>query len=128
MASERGLEPEPVEEEVAAILDQFLGSPLPERLARLALIGREIPVLHPRDGLLVQGIADLLYRDPDSTVVVADYKTDLASPAGLPLLVARYRPQLAAYLEALRAVLPPGTPSRAELWFIRLRKVVVIPG
>jgi ATP-dependent exoDNAse (exonuclease V) beta subunit len=125
-AADRFLAPGPVEREVSRILDEFLAGPLPARLREMDLIGREVPVLHPDGGVLMQGVADLLYREAGGGVVVADHKTDLVTAAGIPALASRYAPQLRAYAGALRAALPPGTPVRAELWLARTGTIVPV--
>ncbi len=63
---------------------------------------RELSVGAAVDGVLVQGAVDMLYRDADGWVVV-DYKTDRA--ADPEVLLARYRPQGAAYALAVEAAL-----------------------
>jgi ATP-dependent exoDNAse (exonuclease V) beta subunit len=123
-ADDRGLSREAVVHEVGAILEPFLASTLPARLASLDVIGREMPVLHPDGGGgLVLGVVDLLYRDAEGQLRVADYKTDLAASTEIPSLVGRYRGQLGAYVRAVRAVLAPGTHVGAELWLVRLGRV-----
>ncbi|HEU4402623.1 MAG TPA: UvrD-helicase domain-containing protein [Candidatus Polarisedimenticolia bacterium] len=107
------------------ILDEFLASPLPARLAAIEILGREVPILY-RDGAGAtwMGACDLLYRDPDGTVVVADYKTDLVEndPA---TIAERYRPQMEVYLEALRRAFPEG-PVRGEILLLRTGGVVPV--
>ncbi len=50
--------------------------------------------------------------------------TDAADlPAALAAAVARHRPQLARYVESLRAIFPD-PPPRAELWFLAAGRVV----
>ncbi|MGH8898748.1 MAG: UvrD-helicase domain-containing protein [Egibacteraceae bacterium] len=89
------------------------------RLARSALFSRtvqdalarrcwrEVSVAGAVEGILVEGIVDLLHEHPDGLVVV-DYRTD-PLPAGLDPhlgeLVARCTPQVAAYVLALEAAL-----------------------
>lgn len=53
------------------------------------------------DELLVQGVIDLWFEEPDGLVVV-DYKTDRVSKkTGEKVLKSRYLPQLKVYAEAL---------------------------
>ncbi len=68
---------------------------------------REVPVAGAVEGILVEGIVDLLHEHPDGLVVV-DYRTDPlpdARDAHLGALVVRCTPQMAAYALALEAVL-----------------------
>ena len=130
-AAERGLDEGAIGQEVGDILTAFLGSGLPARLAGLTLIGREVPLFQPvatggSRSLLLSGIADLVYREPDGTFVVADYKTDRPGSRGAKALVSHYGPQLSAYLAGLRAV-RPASPTRAEVWLLRLGEILEVP-
>jgi hypothetical protein len=69
-------------------------------------VHREIPVGALLDGVVVSGAVDLLYRGQDGWVVV-DFKTDRA--AERDVLLARYRPQGAAYALAAEALLGAGS-------------------
>ncbi|MEK7799924.1 MAG: PD-(D/E)XK nuclease family protein, partial [Acidobacteriota bacterium] len=78
----------------------------------------EVPLLF-RDGQGVtwSGVCDLVYRDEDSGIVVADYKTERLEEE--PRSAAeRYRAQMLVYVEALRRALPAET-VRGEIIFVR---------
>jgi ATP-dependent helicase/nuclease subunit A len=51
---------------------------------------------------ILEGVIDLLYRDPDGLVIV-DYKTDAAPAHALDTRVDFYRPQMAAYAVGIEA-------------------------
>jgi ATP-dependent exoDNAse (exonuclease V) beta subunit len=55
------------------------------------------------DGVILEGIIDLLYRDASGQLVIVDYKTDAVPVDAIPARVAYYRPQVAAYRRALQA-------------------------
>lgn len=57
------------------------------------------------DGVLVEGIIDLLYEEDDASLVVVDYKTDVVTSGTLSSKVEYYTPQLMAY----RAMLETAT-------------------
>ncbi len=129
-AAPRGTEDAPapaarVIREAGTIADEFLGSLLPHRLAALTILGREVPILY-RDttGTTWVGACDLLYRDGDGTVVVADYKTDriTGDPAHA---AAPYRDQLRVYREAVSRSMED-TRVRAEVLFVRTGDVVLM--
>jgi len=67
------------------------------------------------DGTLLEGFVDLMYRENDGHMVIVDYKTDDVPAAAIPSRVAFYRPQLAAYREAVAAA--DGQPRRSLLIF-----------
>ncbi|MBI3449172.1 MAG: PD-(D/E)XK nuclease family protein [Acidobacteria bacterium] len=114
-------------EEVEEILDGFLVSALPARLAGLAILGREIPVLFDdgkNGGGVWRGYCDLVYRDADGGVVVADYKTSRTESDEAAAEAARaYGPQLAVYRGAIERAIP-GAVVRAEILFVRSGRVV----
>jgi ATP-dependent helicase/nuclease subunit A len=109
--------------ESAAILRLFATSPLAARLAALDVLGREVPLLF-EENLRTRwsGTIDLLYREPDGTIVVADYKTDAALEGALE----RHREQLRVYAEGVRRAIP-GARVRAELWMLRHGAVIAEP-
>lgn len=79
-------------------------------------VHREVPIAALVDGVVLSGAVDLLYRDGEDWVIV-DYKTDrVAEP---DVLLARYRPQGAAYALAVEAVLGEGRVR--EVCFIAAR-------
>ena len=81
-------------------------------------VQREVPVGALLDGVVVSGAIDLLYRD-DGAWVVVDYKTDRGAEP--EVLLARYRPQGAAYALAAEAVLGEG--SVRAVCFVAARAV-----
>ncbi|HEX2253444.1 MAG TPA: UvrD-helicase domain-containing protein, partial [Thermoanaerobaculia bacterium] len=126
--------------EARRLLAQVAGGRL---LARLRAIGsgilaRELPVLlppeaagvvpgHPAPVGFVAGAIDLLYRDPATgELVVADYKTDAVDEAALAARAEIYRPQGTLYARAVRDALSLPRAPRAELWFLRADRVVVL--
>jgi len=108
--------------ETDRIAGLFLASPLPARLAAVEILAREAPFLYRgAGGEIWRGYVDLVYRDADGTVVVADYKTGAAEgDEETAREVERYRGQLGLYREALGAALAGGVaPVRAEILFVR---------
>jgi ATP-dependent helicase/nuclease subunit A len=123
-ADEHGADAAEVERDAREVLDAFVASPLAAKLRSVEVLGREVPLLlHEADGTTVTGILDLLYRDTDGSVVVADYKTDRA----LDRLEAsaRYGPQLALYAETVRRALSLPSLPRTELWLVRNGDILV---
>lgn len=65
---------------------------------------REIYLGAPgKDGVVMEGIVDLLYREDDGTLVIVDYKTDAVPAGGIAARAQYYRPQLEAYRDMLAA-------------------------
>jgi ATP-dependent exoDNAse (exonuclease V) beta subunit len=96
-----------------AVVLAALAPPLIRRAAAAARVGRcrrEVAMaLRLDDGTLVEGVADLAFREDDATAgwTVVDFKTDL-SVAGR---VDEYRRQLAVYAEAVARA--TALPTRA---------------
>ena len=108
-------------DEAETVLRAFTGSPLAARLATLDILGREVPLLLGEDGARWHGAIDLLYRDTDGTLVVADYKTDTSDDGA----IARHGEQLGVYVRAVRRAMS-GERVRAELWMLRSGRVIAL--
>ena len=108
-------------DEAESLLRMLDASPLAARLAAIETVGREVPMLLGEDGARWLGTIDLLYRDNDGTIVVADYKTDATDDGA----IARHGDQLGVYLRAVRRALP-GERVRAELWMLKTGRVLEI--
>jgi ATP-dependent helicase/nuclease subunit A len=67
--------PEGTGEEARGILEKFFESKVFRELQGTEVLARELPFVIPRDGRIVQGVIDLVYRKGGKTYV-ADYKTD----------------------------------------------------
>ncbi|MFN2569672.1 MAG: UvrD-helicase domain-containing protein [Candidatus Dormibacteria bacterium] len=65
---------------------------------------RELPVGVHLDGVLLEGFIDLVYEEPDGSLVVVDHKTDDVSAGEVEGRTARYRLQGGAYALALERV------------------------
>jgi ATP-dependent helicase/nuclease subunit A len=115
-----------VEREVRTLVDRLFDSGLAERLDRIDAVGRELPILmRADDGGVIRGTIDLLYRETDGRLVVADFKTDRETDPSR--LVATYGPQIDLYAEAVRrATGRPLLPAR-ELWALRSGDVLRLP-
>ncbi len=67
--------PEGTDAEAAAILKKFFKSGAFQELAGAEILARELPFVVPRDGRIVQGVIDVVYR-LGGKLHAADYKTD----------------------------------------------------
>ena len=126
-ATETGTDPRSVERESAEILDAFCRSDLAGEFRAVERLGRELPLLvRAETGQAYRGSIDLLYRDREGRIVVADYKTD--RDADDAELRERYRAQLEVYGEAVQKTFGLPDPPRSELWLLRSgRRLIVHP-
>lgn len=74
--------------------------------------------------VLVQGIVDVLFSEPDGSLTVLDFKTDaIRKPADLADRADRYRSQLQWYARAAETIL--GQPVRRRvLYFLAVNKAI----
>ena len=79
--------------ELKSILQSFFKSEFYFELARADILGREVPLLIPFHGQIMEGVIDLIYAS-NGLLYVADYKTDQITPAELAAGTERYRTQL----------------------------------
>jgi len=121
------------EEQATAVrvteLRRFLCSELAEELRRSPEIKREYPftvLLDAREvdpsaaegeEILLQGIVDCCFLQPDGSLAVVDFKTDHVYGEALRERAEQYRPQLTAYSAALERVLEKKV-TRRVLYFL----------
>lgn len=116
-AAHEGLSAAALERDAIALAEALLASDLPEHLARVEVLGRELPVLfRDPDGAAWNGTIDLLYRDADGALVVADYKTGHEPDGGAP---EAYRAQLETYARGVAKVFPAEKAIALELIWLR---------
>ena len=117
-----------LEREAGEILRAFLSGGLAERFARVERIGAEVPLLvhDERADCAYRGSVDLLYRDANGELVVADFKTDRT--AERDELRASYGSQLAVYADAVQQALGLPQRPRTELWLLRSGEIVPLDG
>ena len=109
------------EEELTGLVRATLEHPLLLRARRSKYLYRELPFAYKFEGLLIEGIVDLLFHEAEGLVIV-DYKTDAGSEAELERRWDRYRWQGSVYAAALAEI--AGLPV-SEVSFIFVRKNMV---
>jgi ATP-dependent helicase/nuclease subunit A len=106
--------PETVLGEADAVVKTMLASDIPRYLASREILGRELPMLfEDKGGQAWNGTLDLLYRDPDGQLVIADYKTDRDPEPE------RHRQQLEVYAKGIALAFPDEPPPAMELLYLR---------
>ena len=114
----------------------FFASPLGQEMMKSGTLRREFKfsVLAPArryypeagegEQVLLQGVVDCYFETPKGITVV-DFKTDRVYGEGLTARAEEYRPQLAAYADALGEI--TGKPVvRRALWFFSEGKAVEV--
>ena len=104
-------------------------SPLGLRLRDAAEVRREFrfqllcpaadyfPAAAPGDEILLQGVVDCCFAEPDGSLTIVDYKTDRVAASDVPARAAHYRGQLLAYARALGTIFERPV-KRCVLWFL----------
>jgi ATP-dependent helicase/nuclease subunit A len=111
-------------EELKAILERFMKSDIYAELQRARILGREVPLLMPWNGQIMEGIIDLIY-EWNGLLYLADYKTDRIESKNLRLGAERYRRQAEIYSEAVRRSLKREVAA-FKLIFLRLGETVEV--
>ena len=82
---------------VTSLVQSALGSEVVKRAAAREHWRESYVGMVQKDGTVLEGFVDLIYREDDGSLVIVDYKTDDATDAALPSRVGYYGPQLNAY-------------------------------
>jgi ATP-dependent helicase/nuclease subunit A len=111
-------------EELKVILERFISSDIYAELRKARILGREVPLLMPWNGQIMEGVIDLIY-ERDGLLYLADYKTDRMEAKDLRLGAERYRRQAEIYSEAARRSLKREVAA-FKLIFLRLGETVEV--
>lgn len=98
------------------LLESFKGSELYHEINAAQQVYREMPFIYERNGIIIHGIVDVLFKSVDGRWIIADYKTsalrkrvkDMSATqlhANLVEHAKRYHLQLGVYAEAVQAQL-----------------------
>jgi ATP-dependent helicase/nuclease subunit A len=113
-----------IETELYEILDNYFRSKAYGELTGANILGREVPLIMPWNGQIMEGVIDLIY-EKNGLLYLADYKTDRIKRNELRIGAERYRQQAEIYIEAARKSL--GRPVAAfKLIFLRLGESIEV--
>jgi ATP-dependent helicase/nuclease subunit A len=113
-----------IETELHEILDIYFNSKVYSELKAAKILGREVPLLMPWNGQIMEGVIDLIY-EKNGLLYLADYKTDRIKRSELRAGAERYRQQREIYVEAARKSL--GRQVAAfKLIFLRLGEAIEV--
>ena len=110
--------------ELNAICANFVESKIYRELAAAKILGREVPLVMPWDGQIMEGVIDVIYEQ-DGLLYLADYKTDRIVQNELSQSAESYRHQAEVYSEAARRSLGR-EPAAFKLIFLRLGQAIEI--
>jgi ATP-dependent helicase/nuclease subunit A len=114
-----------IESELQAIFRGFFGSKAYAELADARILGREVPLLMPWDGKIMEGVIDVIY-ERDGLLSLADYKTDKIAQSELNQGAERYRQQAEIYTRAAVQALRREVAA-FKVIFLRLGAAVEVP-
>jgi ATP-dependent helicase/nuclease subunit A len=83
------------------VLAPFFASSIYRELAAARILGREVPLILPWEGAIMEGVIDLIY-EREGRLYVADYKSDAINPHEAPAAAEQYRRQAEVYTRAVR--------------------------
>ncbi len=110
--------------DLAEIFGRFFGSKIHSELASSQILGREVPLLMPWDGQIMEGVIDLIYEH-NGLLYLADYKTDRIAREELTQGAGRYRQQARIYSRAVRESLQREVAA-FKVIFLRLGEAVSV--
>jgi len=113
-----------IEADITEIFTSFLGSEIYAELATSQILGREVPLLIPWNGQIMEGVIDLIY-ERDGLLYLADYKTDRIDRSGLAQAAQQYYRQAEAYSRAARQSLSREIEA-FKIIFLRLGEAIRI--
>jgi ATP-dependent helicase/nuclease subunit A len=90
-----------IESELRNVFQTFFRSQAYAELAGSRILGREVPLLMPWNGQVMEGVIDLIY-EKNGLLYLADYKTDRIARHELSQAAERYRQQAEIYSRAAR--------------------------
>ena len=111
-----------IENELREVARNFSRSAVYAELAESHILGREVPLLMPWNGQIMEGVIDLIY-EKNGLLYLADYKTDRIAPDHLRQGAERYRQQAEIYSQAVRQSLGR-EPAAFKIIFLRLGEAV----
>jgi ATP-dependent helicase/nuclease subunit A len=113
-----------IESELHEILDNFFRSNAYAELAGAKILGREVPLLMPWQGQIMEGVIDIIYEQ-NGLLYLADYKTDRIKSNELRQGAERYRQQAEIYTQATEKSLSRQVAA-FKLIFLRLGEAIPI--
>ncbi|HLN87780.1 MAG TPA: 3'-5' exonuclease, partial [Candidatus Limnocylindrales bacterium] len=113
-----------IEAELLDIFRAFQRSKAYNELASANILGREVPLLMPWNGQIMEGVIDLIY-EKNGLLYLADYKTDRIDNRDLAAGAERYRQQAEIYTQAARQSLRREVAA-FKLIFLRAGEAVEI--
>jgi ATP-dependent helicase/nuclease subunit A len=105
-------------DELENLFGSFIASTACAELAAARILGREVPLLMPWDGQVMEGVIDVVY-ERGGLLYLADYKTDRISRDELAGRAARYYQQAEVYTRAAQRSLGRNVTA-FKLIFLRL--------
>lgn len=86
-------------DELRQIFHSFFRSAIYREIGGATILGREVPLVMPWDGQIMEGVIDLVY-ERDGLLYLADYKTDRVANDELQQAAENYRQQADIYTAA----------------------------
>ena len=113
-----------IEADLQDIFRAFFRSKTYTDIAQSEILGREVPLVMPWNGRVMEGVIDLIYQR-NGLLYLADYKTDRVEKKRLSETAARYHRQAEIYSQAARQSLGR-EPAGFKIIFLRLGESVEI--
>ncbi len=106
------------------MVKKTIDSPTLQRVIQSRKYQKEVPFAYKKDGILYEGVMDLVFKEKDGLVVL-DFKTDLVDQKKLHLRVEHYKPQVEVYSDAIRSIFGQ-PPKEVILFFLHLMEPISV--
>ena len=113
-----------IESDLQHIFRGFFSSTAYADLTQSHILGREVPLVMPWNGRIMEGVIDLIY-ERNGLLYLADYKTDRIDRKQLNEAAARYHQQAEIYSRAVKESLGRA-PAGFNIIFLRFGEAVEI--
>lgn len=107
--------------EIKDLVMNFMKDPIYEEIRSAVDIKKEVPITYKDNGVIVDGIIDLLYKKKDGNWVILDYKTDKTTER-----TKEYEKQLMFYKSGVEKILGI-KPEKTIIFFLRPGVAIRLP-
>lgn len=114
----------PMIKRAAEMVKKAIYSPMLQRVIHSSSYQKEVPFAYKKDGILYEGVMDLVFREKDGLVVL-DFKTDLVDKKELNSKIEHYKPQVEVYRGAIKAIFGK-PPEEIILFFLHLMEPIPV--
>lgn len=111
--------------EAIKITADFEKSPAMAELKKMQFMAAELPFTIQKNGQVISGIMDAVFRTEEGKICIIDYKSDNIDISAAPQRALLYKPQLDFYEQAAEQIFKTGQ-IRTAVIFLRVAQIIYI--